>query len=196
MKIALIVNPLIPVPPQQYGGIERIVFMLIQELIKNGHEVTLYANPHSHPHCKLIGYTASEHYNIKDMVKINWLTSKITMQRFDLVHTFGRMSNIALLMFSRLPKLVSYQLPPTVSQVQKAMKIAPRKSLYFTACSNHIHGQIAPYADVTTIYNGVDSNIYQPNIKLSDDAPLVFLGRIQKEKGTAMAIETARRTGT
>ncbi|WP_431199778.1 hypothetical protein ACQ86K_03000 [Mucilaginibacter sp. P19] len=34
MKIAIIVNPLIPVPPEQYGGIERIAFMLIQELKK------------------------------------------------------------------------------------------------------------------------------------------------------------------
>lgn len=195
MKIALIVNPLIPVPPQQYGGIERIVFMLIQELIKNGHEVTLYANEHSHPNCKLIGYREAEHYSTSDMASINLLTSKIAFQHFDIVHTFGRMSNIALLMFSRLPKVVSYQLPPTVSQVKKAVKIAPRKSLYFTACSDHINQQIASYADVTTIYNGVDVGNYQANINIDADAPLVFLGRIQKEKGTAIAIDVARKTG-
>jgi glycosyltransferase involved in cell wall biosynthesis len=115
--------------------------------------------------------------------------------RFDLVHTFGRMNNIALLMFSRLPKVVSYQLSPTVSQVKKAMKIAPHNSLHFTACSDYIKKQIEAYAPATTIYNGVDVNNYQLNTIVPADAPLVFLGRIQKEKGTAIAIEVAQRTG-
>lgn len=194
MKIAIIVNPLIPVPPEQYGGIERIVFMLIQELKKSGHDVTLYANEHSQPGCSLVGYRESAHYGIKDLVKINRLTSKIAFQRFDIVHTFGRMSNIALLMLSRIPKIVSYQLPPTISQVKKAVSIAHKNSLRFTACSNYIAGQINAFANVTTIYNGVDINDYQFNADVADDAPLTFLGRIQQEKGTAIAIHAAKKT--
>ena len=194
MKIAIIVNPLIPVPPEQYGGIERVVFMLIQELKKKGHDITLYANEHSQPGCKLIGYRESAHYGVKDLVKINRLTSKIAFQHFDIVHTFGRMSNIALLMLSRIPKIVSYQLPPTVSQVKKAVSIAHKSSLRFTACSNYIANQINAFADVTTIYNGVDINDYHFNANVADDAPLTFLGRIQQEKGTAIAIQAAKKT--
>jgi glycosyltransferase involved in cell wall biosynthesis len=194
LKIAIIVNPLIPVPPEQYGGIERIVFMLIQELKKSGHDVTLYANEHSQPGCKLIGYRESAHYGVKDLMKINKLTSKIAFQHFDLVHTFGRMSNIALLMLSRIPKIVSYQLPPTLSQVKKAVSIAHKNSLRFTSCSNYIAGQISAFANVTTIYNGVDINDYDFNADVADDAPLTFLGRIQQEKGTAIAIQIAIKT--
>lgn len=194
MKIAIIVNPLIPVPPEQYGGIERIVFMLIQELIKNGHDVTLYANEHSQPGCKLIGYRESAQYGVKDMFRINRLTSKIAFQHFDLVHAFGRMNNIALLMLSRIPKIVSYQLPPTVSQVKKAVSIAPKNSLRFTACSNYIAGKISPFANVTAIYNGVDIDDYQFNTDIAEDAPLTFLGRIQQEKGIAIAIQAAKKT--
>ncbi|WP_413666195.1 glycosyltransferase family 4 protein [Mucilaginibacter sp. Mucisp86] len=194
MKIAIIVNPLIPVPPEQYGGIERIVFMLIQELKKNGHDVTLYANEHSQPGCKLVGFRESTHYGIKDLVKINRLTSKIAFQHFDIVHTFGRMNNIALLMLSRIPKIVSYQLPPTLSQVKKAVSIAYKHSLRFTACSNYIANQITAFADVTTIYNGVDINDYDFNADVAPDAPLTFLGRIQHEKGTAIAIHAAKKT--
>jgi glycosyltransferase involved in cell wall biosynthesis len=195
MKIAIIVNPLIPVPPEQYGGIERIIYMLIQELIKTGHDVTLYAHPDSKPGCKLIPYDEEEHYSLKDFIRINRMTSKIAHQGFDLVHTFGRMSNIALLMLSKIPKVVSYQLPPTLSQVKKAVKIARSHSLHFTACSNYIAGQIKDHCDVTTIYNGVDIADYQCNDKIEPDAPLVFLGRIQKEKGTAIAIQLAKKTG-
>ncbi|WPU98357.1 glycosyltransferase family 4 protein [Mucilaginibacter sp. cycad4] len=194
MKIALIVNPLIAVPPEQYGGIERIVFMLIRELKKSGHDVTLYANEYSQPGCKLIGYRESAHYGAKDLVKINRLTSKIAFQHFDLVHTFGRMSNIALLMFSRIPKIVSYQLPPTISQVKKAVSIAHENSLRFTACSKYIANQITAFADVTTIYNGVDIKDYDFNADVAEGAPLTFLGRIQQEKGTAIAINAAKKT--
>lgn len=195
MKVAIIVNPLIPVPPDQYGGIERIVFMLIKELMRLGHDVTLYAHPDSKPGCHFIPYTENVNYGLKDMVKTNIRSSALAFRRFDIVHTFGRMSNIALLMPSRLPKIVSYQLPPTISQVKKAMKIARPGTLYFTACSNYIADQIRPYGDVTTIYNGVDLDDYEAGLTVSTDAPLVFLGRIQKEKGTAIAITIAKKTG-
>ncbi|RWY57340.1 glycosyltransferase family 4 protein [Mucilaginibacter gilvus] len=195
MKIAIIVNPLIPVPPDKYGGIERIVYMLIQELIAKGHEVTLYANEHSKPGCELVGYREYDPYSMLDIIRINALTSKIAFQKFDVVHTFGRMSNIVLLMLSKLPKVVSYQLPPTLSQVKKMAGLARKGSIHFTGCSNYISGQIAPYAPVTTIYNGVDTSEYTFTPAVAEDAPLVFLGRIQKEKGTDIAIHAALAAG-
>jgi glycosyltransferase involved in cell wall biosynthesis len=194
LKIAIIVNPQIPVPPEQYGGIERIVFMLIRHLKKNGHHVALFANKSSQPGCTLVGYHESPHYGLMDMARINLLTCKIPLRGFDIVHTFGRMSNIALLMFSNIPKIVSYQLPPTISQVKKAVSIAYKKSLRFTACSDYIAGQIKTLSNVTTIYNGVDLADYELNKEVAWDAPLVFLGRIQYEKGTAVAIRAAIET--
>jgi glycosyltransferase involved in cell wall biosynthesis len=195
MKIAIIVNPLIPVPPDQYGGIERIVYMLIKELQLSGNEVTVYAHPDSKPGCIVVPYRERTPYGLRDMIRSNILTSMIAFKRFDIVHTFGRMSNIALLMHMGLPKVVSYQLPPTLSQVVKAVRLAKRNTLYFTACSNYIADQIRPFCDVTTIYNGVDLDDYEAAFTVESDAPLVFLGRIQKEKGTAIAIEVARMTG-
>ncbi len=195
MKIAIIVNPLIPVPPKQYGGIERIVFMLIQQLLEYGHDITLFAHEDSAAGCKLVAYREHKKYGVKDLLSINLLTSKVAFQGFDLVHTFGRMSNIALLMYAKLPKVVSYQLPPTVSQVKKAVGIARGYSIYFTACSNYISEQIKAYGRVTTIYNGVDTKDYEFNSQVDANAPLVFLGRIQQEKGTAIAIKVALATG-
>ncbi|MCR8560176.1 glycosyltransferase family 4 protein [Mucilaginibacter sp. BJC16-A38] len=195
MKIALIVNPLIPVPPEKYGGIERIVYMIIQELKKNGHEVTLFANGQSKPGTALRGYTENAPYNLKNFLAINLLTVKIAFQGFDLVHTFGRMNNIALLMFSNLPKIVSYQLPPTLSQVSRAVKLARKKSLSFTACSDFIARQMTALCEVSTIYNGVNLGDYDFSAAVGPGAPLVFLGRIQAEKGTALAIQVARESG-
>jgi glycosyltransferase involved in cell wall biosynthesis len=192
LKIALIVNPLIPVPPEQYGGIERIVYLLIQELLRRGHTVTLYAHPDSAPGCELVAYRESGSYPVKEMLRINQLTFKIAHAGYDLVHTFGRMSNIALLLLHKIPKIVSYQLPPTLSQVKKAVRLARRNSLHFTGCSDYISRQIADYGQVVTIYNGVDLDDYQYQASVAAEAPLVWLGRIQEEKGTAVAISAAR----
>lgn len=194
MKIAILVNPLIPVPPQKYGGIERIVYMLIQELIGYGHNVTLYAHPASKPNCNLRPYEGKEYFNLKDLFCINLLTSKIAFEDFDLVHTFGRMSNITLLMLSKIPKIVSYQLPPTLSQIKKAVKISRKNSIHFTGCSDYISNQIRTVTQSTTIYNGVNTDDYTFSRSVEADAPLVFLGRIQSEKGTHIAIEVAKRT--
>jgi len=192
LKIAIIASPNIPVPPDQYGGIERIIYMLIQELNKKGHDITLFAHPDSKVDCKLIPYQESKKYTFKDFIKINLLTSK--NKKFDLVHTFGRMNNIAFLIPKKTIKIVSYQLPPTVSQVKKAVLLANRNSLYFSACSNYIADQISKFCDITTVYNGVNSDEYQFNPKINDQAPLVFLGRIQCDKGTHLAIEVAKKT--
>jgi glycosyltransferase involved in cell wall biosynthesis len=194
LKIAIIVNPLIPVPPDKYGGIERIVYMLIQQLMALGHNVTLFANSNSKPNCTLTSYHESERYGVIDFIRINLLTAKINFQGYDLVHTFGRMSNIASLMLFKIPKIVSYQLPPTISQIKKAVKVAYPGSLYFTGCSNYISNQIVPYGKTTTVYNGVNLDDYSFKEYVSADAPLVFLGRIQTEKGTHIAIDVALKT--
>lgn len=193
MKIAIIASPNIPVPPDQYGGIERIIYMLIQELNKKGHDVTLFAHPDSSANCKLIAYHESKKYSFKDFIRINLLIART--KDYDIIHTFGRMNNIAFLMPMNTVKIVSYQLPPTLSQVKKAVIISKKNTLYFSACSNYIAEQITDYCDVTTVYNGVDVNDYQLTSITDDYAPLVFLGRIQYDKGTHIAIEVAKRTG-
>ena len=44
MKIAQVAPLLVPVPPTEYGGTERIVHTLTQELVALGHDVTLFAS--------------------------------------------------------------------------------------------------------------------------------------------------------
>ncbi|HDL90670.1 MAG TPA: glycosyltransferase family 4 protein [Thermodesulforhabdus norvegica] len=48
MRIAIVSIPYKPTPPRGYGGIERVVYELVEELVRRGHDVTLFATPGSY----------------------------------------------------------------------------------------------------------------------------------------------------
>ena len=58
------VDPYIPVPPRLYGGIERVIDMLVRGLHERGHEVTLIAHPESAAHATLIPYGVPPHQGL------------------------------------------------------------------------------------------------------------------------------------
>jgi glycosyltransferase involved in cell wall biosynthesis len=89
---------------------------------------------------------------------------------------------------------MSYQREPTISQIKKSMLLAKKNSLVFTGCSNYISNQLKPFATSYTVYNGVPIDLFKFNETIQQDAPLVFLGRIEEIKGTHIAIELALKT--
>lgn len=191
MKIAITADPFIPVPPELYGGIERIIDMLISELIKRGHEVTLFAHKNSNVDCKLIPYR-TDRGGLRNHISNTWTINKyLSTNKVDILHSFGRLGYLLPQMPLTTPKLMSYQREPTVSQIKRATNLSKRGSIAFTGCSHYISSKIKPYAQAYTIYNGVDTSVYKDNIIVQDDAPLIFLGRIEDVKGTHTAIEIA-----
>jgi glycosyltransferase involved in cell wall biosynthesis len=195
LHIALITDPEIPVPPIYYGGIERIIDLLIKGLKKNGHEITLYAHAGSvTPADYFFGYSATNQ-SAFSLLKNTFLVSKLHLNKPDLVHSFGRLAYLATLLPTKVPKIMSYQREPTISQVKKAVKIAAKNSMYFTGCSNYITNQMKPFAPASTVYNAVSMEDYQFRKEVSNDAPLVFLGRIEPLKGAHTAIKLAQQTG-
>jgi glycosyltransferase involved in cell wall biosynthesis len=189
LRIAITADPLIPVPPINYGGIERIIDFLIKGLVNQGHEVVLVAHPDSEVNAQLIPYKNTEGIlgHVRNMLTI----AKLKTFKPDVIHSFSRLAYLMPFMFSNVPKLMSYQREPTTSQIIKAVKLAKSNSLSFTGCSAYISNQIKPFATAYTIYNGVDLSIYEASTVFIKDNPLVFLGRIEPIKGTHLAIETA-----
>lgn len=193
MKILITADPFIPVPPIHYGGIERILDMIIREYVKMGHDVTLIAHPDSKPAegCRFIPYSSD-----KDSIVSNSLliTKTYFKYRFDIIHSFSRLMYLFPLMPLSVPKLMSYQREPSLNQIRKAVQISRKGSIAFTGCSDYISNQIATVGDAYTVYNGVPINQFKFNATVNEDAPLVFLGRIEEIKGTHVAIDVANRT--
>ncbi|MDF9798354.1 glycosyltransferase involved in cell wall biosynthesis [Catalinimonas alkaloidigena] len=195
MKIAITADPVIPVPPKLYGGIERIIDMLIRGLLDKGHEVTLFAHPESSVSCNLIKYKGENPSKISDTLNNMKQVASLKRLNYDIIHSFGRLAYLTMLMPTSLPKVMSYQREPSIKMIRRAMRLSKKGSMHFTGCSGYIADQIKPYAPAYAIPNGVPIKQYTFQESITEDAPLVFLGRIEHIKGTHLAIEVAQKSG-
>jgi glycosyltransferase involved in cell wall biosynthesis len=195
LRVAITVDPEIPVPPRLYGGIERIVDMLIRGLMLRGHDVTLFANPESQISCRLLPYPGLRSQNKIDTVANMWHVSK-AIQRgdFDVVHSFARLAYLTPLLPLRIPKIMSYPRGISPRSVRLG-NLLSRGTLSFTACAAHLIRQWQPNPHFHVVYNGVPLDTYQCIARVEPDAPLVYLGRVEEIKGVHLAIEAARKSG-
>ena len=192
-RIAVTSDPFIPVPPANYGGIERIIHFLVEGLNARGHEVALVAHPDSAVSSKLIPYAIRQEgisAHISNVTNIN----KLKAFKPDIIHSFSRLAYLLPFMLSNVPKLMSYQREPTISQIRKAIKFSRKGTLSFSGCSDYISSKIKPYASTYTVYNGIDLNIYNFKSYVPEDAALVFLGRVEPVKGPHIAVRAALAT--
>ncbi len=202
LRIALTVDPNIPVPPALYGGIERIVDFLARELCRRGHEVTLFAHPDSKTPAELVPYGVPPHLGKAARLRELWqVGAKLWRwrKRFDVVHSFGRLAALLpVLPVRALAKVQSYQrdLVPRRS-VATAVRLGGA-SVRFTGCSSSVFRKRPPGpagGDWRAIFNGVDLAKYTATATVPADAPLAFLGRLERIKGVHHAIAIARATG-
>ena len=195
MRILVTADPELPIPPKLYGGIERIIDLLVTGLQNRGHEVGLVAHPESTTSVsKLFPWRGMRSQSKFDTFQ-NMLTLWSAVQEFkpDLVHSFSRIFYMLPILRSPLPKIMSYQRRPSDRTVNLAAKIAG-KSLTFTGCSDSIC-KIGLDAGGTwqTIYNCVELEKFKFQPTVSPDAPLVFLSRIERIKGAHTAIAIAKK---
>jgi glycosyltransferase involved in cell wall biosynthesis len=195
MRVAITADPTIPVPPELYGGIERIIDMLVRGLLRRGHEVTLFAHEDSEVPCRLVPYHSTDAQSVVDTFRNTLTVSRLAVARPDVIHSFGRLAYLAPVLPLKVPKVMSYQRDPTPTRVRFAMGMARNGSLIFTGCSDHITETLRRHAPAHTVYNGVPLDKYEFRASVAEDAPLVFLGRIAPIKGTHTAVDVARRAG-
>lgn len=194
MHVAITADPMLPVPPRLYGGIERVIDFLARGLEARGHRVTLVAHRDSRTAGRLIPYPTELSGGFAAAQNALTVGRLITL-RPDVVHSFGRLATLAPLLPLGLPKLMSYQREPTLGQVARAARLARRGTLAFTGCAEHIAAQMRPFAPSTAVFNGVPLATYTLRASVPADAPLVFLGRIEPIKGTHTAIAVAKAAG-
>src|SRR5687767_15510821 len=96
MRIAQLAPPFETVPPRRYGGTERVVASLTEELVRRGHQVTLFASGDSQTSARLVPTVDQalwRHPTYRDFTAF-WAIGLGKLAReldeFDLVHKIGR----------------------------------------------------------------------------------------------------------
>lgn len=190
-------DPGIPVPPVYYGGIERIVYLLANEYHALGHQVTLLAGPGSHCAGETITFGDNSPARPKSAIYMEilhvWKYLLRNKNKFDLIHNFGRLIYLAPVINDPVKKIMSYQRQVT-SRGIKIITGLPNRNLFFTACSEYCVATGNVSGNWRAIFNTIDFSVYNLNANINNDAPLIFLGRLDRIKGAHTAIAAAKAT--
>ena len=197
MRVLLVMDPFIKVPPDHYGGIERVVADLADQLARLGHQVTLWAAPGSRVNGTVEPFGREGEWtrwsNIRNTLTLagRFLTGT---GRFDVIHNFGRLAYLAPVFARDVPKVQTYMRTVDPGNMATANRLGARR-LHYTAVSAAIVETGRPGGgDWSVIYNcAVPSRYAFAGGTDPATAPLVSLGRLDRCKGVHHAIAVARR---
>jgi len=198
MRIAQIAPLYERVPPLMYGGTERVVSYLTEELVRQGHDVTLFASGDSITRARLIA--CSQRSLRLDKQVIDPLAHHFVL----LEEVFARAAEFDILHFHvdylHYPISARHTELRHVTTLHGLLDLPDLKPLYKTfsriplVSISHAQRRPLPWANWQgTVYHGLPLDLYK-----ASDAPgnyLVFLGRVAPEKRLDRAIEIAKRTG-
>jgi glycosyltransferase involved in cell wall biosynthesis len=197
MRILITVDPEVPVPPRFYGGIERVVDFLIDGLLACGFDITLLANSDSRSDVTLLPWpqslSSSRSATLQNLMHA-WKIQK-GQPSFDLVHSFSRQVFLLPFFNQKSPIVQSYQRHISKRSVRLGNFLS-RSRIVFTACSSFLADQgRAGGGAWKAIPNGIKLENYHFSKSVPRDAPLVFLGRLDRIKGAHIAMDAASRAG-
>lgn len=199
MRIAQIAPLWERVPPPAYGGTELVVSLLTDELVRRGHEVTLFASGDSKTLARLEPCCAEAlrpqgilppEYAVYEQMQL----SKIFQQagEFDLIHSHVGYSALPYASLTKTPVVHTLHgiFTPLMEQI-----FAQHRSQNFVSIS---HSQRRPDLNlnyVATVYNAIATDRFQFYPEPDDPPYLAFLGRMSIEKGPHLAIAIAKAVG-
>jgi glycosyltransferase involved in cell wall biosynthesis len=198
MKIAQVAPLMESVPPRLYGGTERIVSYLTEELVHLGHDVTLFASGDSITSANLVGCVPQAlrlDPGVRDVIPYYMLMLDRVRQRtddFDILHF-----HIDQFQFP----LFRHMAGRTVTTLHGRQDLPDMKPLYvgfndmpLVSISNSQRRPIPNANFAATVYHGLPADLHKP-IFNPRGGYVAFLGRISHEKRPDRAIQIARALG-
>lgn len=191
LRIGMIAPPWFSVPPTGYGGIERVVAMLTDGLARRGHEVTLFASGGSRTAGRLVSVfeTPPSRALGDPFVEMQHLAEAYAHWRqFDVIHDH---TVLGLTTGAALPVPVLHTIHGPVIEPFRSLYARLAARVRLVAISRHQRSTLADGCHAAVVYNALDPAEYEFSAKAGDY--LLFVGRINPEKGVLQALEIARR---
>jgi glycosyltransferase involved in cell wall biosynthesis len=198
MKIAQISPLMESVPPRLYGGTERIVSYLTEELVRMGHQVTLFASGDSVTGAELVGCVPTAlrlDANVHDPIPYYMLMLdriRDAAEDFDILHFHIDQFHFPLF------KAMAHR---TVTTLHGRQDIPDLKALYLgfpdmplISISDAQRKPVSKANFAATVLHGIPSSLYTP-VFAPRGGYVAFLGRISPEKRPDRAIRIARTLG-
>jgi glycosyltransferase involved in cell wall biosynthesis len=198
LRIALVAPLFESVPPKRYGGTERVVSYLTEELVQQGHSVTLFASGDSVTAAQLVpGCKRALRLDPArpDPFALHTLMLENVCRRaeaFDVIHFHTDSLH--------LPVARRFASTYSLTTLHGRLDIAGLSPLYqefseapLISISDAQRRPLARANWVATVYHGLPAHLHR-----ASELPgqyLAFLGRIAREKGIEQAIEIAHRSG-
>lgn len=198
MKILIVMDPGILVPPKGYGGHERLVDIFARQYTAMGHEVHLLVTSGSnvegctmHPFGKE-GFPPKKS-DASKAIPYAWKFLWKHRNYFDLIHNFGRLAYLFPVIHHPVKKIMTYGREISSRNIQ-LINLLKGRNIVFTACSANLLSRVHTSGYWEVVYNAIDFSKYTLRKNVDADAPLIFLGRIEKIKGCHTAIQVAKET--
>jgi glycosyltransferase involved in cell wall biosynthesis len=197
MRVAQIAPLFESVPPKEYGGTERVVYYLTEELIRRGHEVTLFASGDSQTNAKLIPgcekslrvHAEKDDANLLHMLMLEEVRKRA--EDFDVIHF-----HLDYLQYPFIRTLHT----PSLTTLHGRLDLKHYDKLYEEYAEANLisisESQRSPLPWCTwrgTVYHGLPKDLYK--FKLKPKGYAAFLGRISPEKRPDRAIQICKRAG-
>ena len=197
MRIAQIAPLHEAVPPRLYGGTERVVSFLTEELVAAGHDVTLFASGDSVTTAKLHAVWPRAlrlDQSIRDPIAPHMLLMEDVYRQaaeFDVLHFHMDYWPFSLFSRQRTPFVTTLHGRLDLPELQPVYNTFPQMPV--VSISNAQRRPLPQANYVATVLHGLPENLLTPR----DMAPsyLAFLGRIAPEKRPDRAIRIARAAG-
>jgi glycosyltransferase involved in cell wall biosynthesis len=198
MRIAQIAPLWERVPPFRYGGIELIVNLLTEELVRRGHEVTLFASGDSLTTAQLHS-VHDRALRLDEQIKEPGVYEQLILSRvyhqaeqFDVIHSHVGCIALPYCELVKTPTLHTLHGIFTADSEKLFQEFATQA---FVSISDAQRQPQPGLNYIHTVYNSIDLDVYPFFEKPSEPAYLAFVGRMSPEKGPKEAIEIARATG-
>ncbi len=197
MRIAQVAPLIESVPPSGYGGTERVVSYLTEELVRQGHEVTLFASGDSQTSARLVASTPRALRLAEDVIDplahmvVELEQVAAEADGFDLIHWHLDYFHFPLSRRLGVPQVTTLHGRLDIGDIQPVYDEFTDMPL--VSISDDQRKPLPQGRWVSTIHHGMPPAEFEPSYE--PGGYLAFLGRISPEKRADRAIEVARRVG-